>query len=120
MNAYQRARLESRNNQNSVLFGAGSFGNITPLASVLSTYMRPFTISAAQRSACVRRVGRRDQGLERATTHRSSDRWLTQLVTMYFRAVSDVHIGGPSSNQATSLESQMIHPTNYFPGGTKE
>jgi len=43
---------------------------------------------------------------------------ITQLVTIVFRRFSDVHIGGPSSNQATSLESQMIHPTQLLPGRT--
>jgi hypothetical protein len=32
--------------------------------------------------------------------------------------LSDVHIGGPSSNQAASLESQMIHPIQLLPGRT--
>jgi hypothetical protein len=37
---------------------------------------------------------------------------------LYLGRFSDVHIGGPSSNQATSLESQMIHPTQLLPGRT--
>src|SRR5208283_5774359 len=37
---------------------------------------------------------------------------------LYLGRFSDVHIGGPSSNQATSLESQMIHPIQLLPGRT--
>jgi hypothetical protein len=37
---------------------------------------------------------------------------------LYFGRLSDVHIGGPSSNQAASLESQMIHPIQLLPGRT--
>jgi len=37
----------------------------------------------------------------RATTHRSSDRWIRSLSRLYLGRFSDVHIGGPSSNQAT-------------------
>jgi hypothetical protein len=37
---------------------------------------------------------------------------------LYFGRLSDVHIGGPSSNQAASLESQMIHPIQLLPGQT--
>jgi hypothetical protein len=40
------------------------------------------------------------------------------LSRLYLGRFSDVHIGGPSSNQATSLESQMIHPTQLLPGRT--
>jgi hypothetical protein len=37
---------------------------------------------------------------------------------LYFGRFSGVHIGGPSSNQATSNESQMIHPIQLLPGRT--
>jgi hypothetical protein len=40
------------------------------------------------------------------------------LSRLYLGRFSDVHIGGPSSNQATSLESQMIHPIQLLPGPT--
>jgi hypothetical protein len=40
------------------------------------------------------------------------------LSRLYFGRLSDVHIGGPSSNQAASLESQMIHPIQLLPGRT--
>src|SRR5208283_3340229 len=40
------------------------------------------------------------------------------LSRLYLGRFSDVHIGGPSSNQATSLESQMIHPIQLLPGRT--
>src|SRR6202035_54249 len=35
-----------------------------------------------------------------------------------FGRFSDVHIGGSSSNQAATLESQMIHPIQLLPGRT--
>jgi hypothetical protein len=37
---------------------------------------------------------------------------------LYFGRFSDVHIGGPSSNQAAANESQMIHPIQLLPGRT--
>jgi hypothetical protein len=40
------------------------------------------------------------------------------LSRLYFGRLSDVHIGGPSSNQAASLESQMVHPIQLLPGRT--
>jgi hypothetical protein len=40
------------------------------------------------------------------------------LSRLYFGRFLDVHIGGPSSNQATSLESQMIHLIQLLPGRT--
>jgi hypothetical protein len=40
------------------------------------------------------------------------------LSRLYLGRFSDVHIGGPSSNQAASLESQMIHPIQLLPGRT--
>ncbi|MGO9722487.1 MAG: Crp/Fnr family transcriptional regulator, partial [Methylocella sp.] len=40
------------------------------------------------------------------------------LSRLYLGRFSNVHIGGPSSNQATSLESQMIHPIQLLPGRT--
>jgi len=43
---------------------------------------------------------------------------ITQLVTIVFRAVFGRPHRRPSSNQATSLESQMIHPIQLLPGPT--
>jgi len=40
------------------------------------------------------------------------------LSRLYFGRFSDVHIGGPSSNQAAASESQMIHPIQLLPGRT--
>jgi hypothetical protein len=40
------------------------------------------------------------------------------LSRLYLGRFSGVHIGGPSSNQAVSLESQMIHPIQLLPGRT--
>jgi hypothetical protein len=40
------------------------------------------------------------------------------LSRLYFGRFSDVHIGGSSSNQAATLESQMIHPIQLLPGRT--
>jgi hypothetical protein len=40
------------------------------------------------------------------------------LSRLYFGRFSDVHIGGPSSNQAAANESQMIHPIQLLPGRT--
>ena len=43
---------------------------------------------------------------------------IAQLVAIVFRAVFDIHIGGPSLNQTAATESQMIPPTQLFPEWT--
>jgi hypothetical protein len=95
------------------------FGNITPLASRaqhIHEAVHDFPrLNGALASAA---FGRRDQGLDMRPLIVRQIAGITQLARLYLGRFSDVHIGGPSSNQAASLESQMIHPIQLLPGRT--
>jgi len=111
-----RPSSKGRNNQTGAL-RRQVFGNITPLASRaqhIHEAVHDFPrLNGALASAA---FGRRDQGLDVRPLIVRQIAGITQLVTIVFRRFRTSH-RRPSSNQATSLESQMIHPTQLLPDG---